>query len=263
MSTFFVEFHFLLSLFFLSPIGDLPLVKWAVQQKNLGLCKDETLCSAAASCGSLEMLRWLREEAKLPWDYNVARLASHEGHLSILKYYHANDKLSDRDRKHLTSYVAASGNLEMLQWMHTNGYPIIPYTFQRAASSKHKNSLLILQWLHANCPLVVLDEMDQAASSGDLERVKWLASIGVPVLDSTLTQAVPTGSLELCKWIAETRPSSNLITASHTAASWNWSLILAWLVEEKKCLLTGELWRAAKGRSRVEAILRRNKCPQG
>ena len=47
---------------------------------------DEWACAYAAENGHLECLKYLREEAKAPWDSGTAIRAAQNGHLHILEY---------------------------------------------------------------------------------------------------------------------------------------------------------------------------------
>jgi len=67
----------------------------AARQGNLGMVKycvanecpiDEYACAWAAGNGHLEILKYLREEAKAPWDWRTAEWAARKGHLHILEY---------------------------------------------------------------------------------------------------------------------------------------------------------------------------------
>ena len=46
----------------------------------------EDACEHAAENGHLEILKYLREEVKAPWDWNTASRAAKNGHLHILEY---------------------------------------------------------------------------------------------------------------------------------------------------------------------------------
>ena len=46
----------------------------------------EDACANAAENGHLEILKYLREEVKAPWDWNTATWAAKNGHLHILEY---------------------------------------------------------------------------------------------------------------------------------------------------------------------------------
>ena len=47
---------------------------------------DEWACANAAENGHLEVLKYLREEVKAPWDWSTAAWAAENGHLHILEY---------------------------------------------------------------------------------------------------------------------------------------------------------------------------------
>jgi hypothetical protein len=63
--------------------GNLEMVKYCVANK----CPIRTgACANAASGGQLEVLKYLREEVKAPWDEKTADWAAKNGHLHILEY---------------------------------------------------------------------------------------------------------------------------------------------------------------------------------
>ena len=63
--------------------GNLEMVKYCVANE----CPiDESACACAAEDGHLECLKYLREEAKAPWDSETAIWAAQNGHLHILEY---------------------------------------------------------------------------------------------------------------------------------------------------------------------------------
>ena len=47
---------------------------------------DAEACAFAAENGHLEVLKYLREEVKVPWDSRTASWAAKNGHLHILEY---------------------------------------------------------------------------------------------------------------------------------------------------------------------------------
>ena len=70
-------------------------INWAARQGNLEMVKycvanecpiDKFACACAAENGHLECLKYLREEAKAPWDWVTASWAAKNGHLHILEY---------------------------------------------------------------------------------------------------------------------------------------------------------------------------------
>ncbi|CAL6289734.1 PREDICTED: similar to predicted protein [Bathycoccus prasinos] len=63
--------------------GNLEMVKYCVANE----CPvDEWTCQFAARNGHLECLKYLREEAKAPWDYEVLHFAHAKKHLECLRY---------------------------------------------------------------------------------------------------------------------------------------------------------------------------------
>ena len=63
--------------------GNLEMVKYCVANE----CSiDREACAHAADNGHLECLKYLREEAKAPWDSTTASWAARNGHLHILEY---------------------------------------------------------------------------------------------------------------------------------------------------------------------------------
>ena len=63
--------------------GNLEMVKYCVAND----CPiNEWACAGAALEGHLEVLKYLREEAKAPWDYEVLHFAHAKKHLECLRY---------------------------------------------------------------------------------------------------------------------------------------------------------------------------------
>ena len=63
--------------------GNLEMVKYCAANE----CPvDEGACTNAAENGHLEILKYLREEVKAPWNSDTATWAARNGHLHILEY---------------------------------------------------------------------------------------------------------------------------------------------------------------------------------
>ena len=63
--------------------GNLEMVKYCVANE----CPiDAFACARAAANGHLECLKYLREEAKAPWDSSILRFAHAKKHLECLRY---------------------------------------------------------------------------------------------------------------------------------------------------------------------------------
>ena len=63
--------------------GNLEMVKYCAANQ----CPiNELACAYAAENGRLEVLKYLREKVKAPWDFRTAAFAAYDGHLHILEY---------------------------------------------------------------------------------------------------------------------------------------------------------------------------------
>ena len=72
-------------------------------------------CTRAAQNGHLEVLKYLREEAKAPWDSATAAWAAN-GHLHILEYLV--ERKYDKYDKVRVMWAAYNGQLECLKYLH-------------------------------------------------------------------------------------------------------------------------------------------------
>ena len=93
--------------------GNLEMVKYCVAKRcPIG----EYACAWAAESGHLECLKYLREEAKAPWDCDTAYFAAQYGHLHILEYL-VEREFDQYDT--LACWEAARyGNLDCLKYLH-------------------------------------------------------------------------------------------------------------------------------------------------
>ena len=95
--------------------GNLEMVKYCVANK-CPIDGVERACAWTAENGHLECLKYLHEEAKVPWDWRTASRAAKYGHLHILEYL--------VERKFEKYYVdacanaAMNGHLDCLKYLH-------------------------------------------------------------------------------------------------------------------------------------------------
>ena len=77
---------------------------------------DEYACASAAENGHLEVLKYLREEVKAPWDWRTAAWAAESGHLHILEYLV--ERKYDQYRRSACANAAENGHLDCLKYLH-------------------------------------------------------------------------------------------------------------------------------------------------
>jgi hypothetical protein len=172
--------------------GNLRALRWVILKGCPLHCAPHW--AAAAWSGNLDMLKWLRSQG-FPWDYwrrrylDEIRIETLELLLRKGCPWHIDD----------TSYLEDE-NPELLQWLHDNniGFPWDEETFANAARS---GNLEMLQWLHSvGCPW---DELPCkiAIWSGNFEMVQWLFNQGCPRDEWTFFAAVEDGHLEIVQFL--------------------------------------------------------------
>jgi len=127
--------------------GSLEMVKYCVANR----CPINAFsCGCAAISGHLEILKYLHEEVKAPWDFKTASRAAEHGHLHILEY------LVERKYRMFTisacTYAAKNGHLGCLKYLReTAKAPWNSYAIECAHENNHPECLQYL--LDNNCPL--------------------------------------------------------------------------------------------------------------
>ena len=131
----------------------------AAEQGNLEMVKycfanecpiNEDACLSAARNGHLEVLKYLREEVKLPWDGWTATRAAQNGHLHILEYLV--ERKYDEFHELAYLYAAEKGHLDCLKYLReTAKAPWNSQAIFMARVNKHFECVQYL--LDNNCPI--------------------------------------------------------------------------------------------------------------
>ena len=77
---------------------------------------NEWACALAAENGHLEVLKYLHEEAKAPWDSGLPHWAAQNGHLHILEYLV--ERKFDKYDEFACECAAKYGHLDCLKYLH-------------------------------------------------------------------------------------------------------------------------------------------------
>ncbi len=127
--------------------GNLEMVKYCVANESP---IDLMACACAALNGRLEILKYLREEVKAPWDWYTATRAAKYGHLHILEYLV--ERKFDKYGVCACEYAAMNGHLDCLEYLHeTAKAPWASGAVRVARENKHFECVQYL--LDNNCPL--------------------------------------------------------------------------------------------------------------
>jgi len=127
--------------------GNLEMVKYCVANE----CPIGTMaCERAAKYGHLEVLKYLREEVKAPWDSSTAVCAAQSGHLHILEYLV--ERKYDKYSVHACEFAAMNGHLDCLKYLHESAKA--PWDSRAVREAHKKNQPECVQYLlDNNCPL--------------------------------------------------------------------------------------------------------------
>ena len=127
--------------------GNLEMVKYCVANKcpiNAWACAD------AAANGHLEVLKYLREVAKAPWDSSTAYLAAESGHLHILEYLV--ERKYDKYNEWACWWAAENGQLDCLKYLRETAKA--QWSSGAVRKAHEKNHTDCVQYLlDNNCPL--------------------------------------------------------------------------------------------------------------
>jgi len=127
--------------------GNLEMVKYCVANE----CPiDEWACECAAGNGHLECLKYLREEAKAPWDLGTTARAHRNGHLHILEYLV--ERKYDKYNEYTCANAAGNGHLDFLKYLHETAKARWDYRAVRDAHDYNQPDC-VHYLLDNNCPL--------------------------------------------------------------------------------------------------------------
>ena len=127
--------------------GNLEMVKYCVANE----CPiDESARASPALKGHIEVLKYLREEVKAPWDFLTANRAAANGHLHILEYLV--ERKYDQYSAWACENAARNGHLDCLKYLHeTAKAPWNSWAVRRAHENNQTECVQYL--LDNNCPL--------------------------------------------------------------------------------------------------------------
>jgi hypothetical protein len=127
--------------------GNLEMVKYCVANR---CTVTADACAFAALEGHLECLKYLREEAKAPWDLRTASRAAENGHLHILEYLV--ERKYDQYHEWACQFAAKYGHLDCLKYLHETAKA--PWTSWAVFEAHENNQTECVQYLlDNNCPL--------------------------------------------------------------------------------------------------------------
>lgn len=164
---------------------------------QLGFKMSNSLFTAAARNGNLEMLKWLWKETDCQWDERTFPMAAERGRLDVCQWLRRKRCPWDA----LTFFLAAgTGNMKMLMWLKENGCDWDVQTYYRAIQNGH---LEVVKWLKANgCPWEEQCFLS-AVTFEKLDIMEWLFDNQCPWDERAYEAAVEQGNPEIISWLEE------------------------------------------------------------
>ncbi|GLC49936.1 hypothetical protein PLESTB_000324800 [Pleodorina starrii] len=161
--------------------GNLAALRFLVEQAGVRPTGNQMNVSIATELGHLAVLQYLHDSG-LPVDArSVAAGAAWAGHVPLVKW--AVEGLgvapADDGPASLLDHAAASGNLELMTWLHVRGWAFGPRAIPNGAESGCEEAL---EWLvERGCPFPFDGEAFYAAArNGDLAMLRCLRRLGCP-----------------------------------------------------------------------------------
>ena len=184
----------------------------------LGKEGERRFCREVAQTNKLELLKWIREEKKCPWNHLTIDAAASLGNLEMVKYCVANDCPIDEVA---CARAARYGHLECLKYLHEEVKA--PWDSQTALWAALNGHLRILEYLVER----KYDEYDEDAC----------------------TLAAKFGHLDCLKYLRETAKAPLSSRAVHYAYNYKYPECLQYLLDNNCPLPTG--WRYEHGELHV------------
>ncbi|GLC53682.1 hypothetical protein PLESTB_000775900 [Pleodorina starrii] len=161
-------------------LGNLATLRFLVEQAGLRPTNDQFPVTEAAALGHLAVLQYLHASGLPVNTRSVAEEAARAGHLPLVAWVVEGLGVAPAvDAASLLDCAAASGNLELMTWLHVRGWAMGRRAIPNGAASGCEEAL---EWLvERGCPFP-LDGGAYlgAARKGDLAMLRCLHRLGCP-----------------------------------------------------------------------------------
>eukprot|EP00953_Heterococcus_sp_UTEX-ZZ885_P004847 3098-Heterococcus_DN1.PRE.2 len=161
----------------------------------------------AAKGGSVEAMRWLRQQGCQYDLIEVHAAAAYNGHLNVLQFLHE-DGCTVPDPPHASAttcceHAASRGHINVLRWLHKHGWPY----GEVCAYAANGGSVPVMQYLKEQGLVFNEETMSNAAAACHLHMCQYLRSVGCPWDAAACTAATAAvrsrSNLEVLRWLHE------------------------------------------------------------
>jgi Ankyrin repeats (3 copies) len=211
------------------------------------------LMDALATTGNLELLSWMRDEVARGQGCSPAGLyyTVVGTSVTVAEWVHANcpDRHTDAClamMEYAMVGLAASGRLEMMEWLHAKGLGAC--SLLTVCTAARAGQLCVLEWMHqarinitnplGGEDMPPVSAVDAAAEGGHLHVLKWLQAHasqdnayfgGGRASQDAMDSAASRGFLEVVKWLHVHRTEGCSVKAMDGAARAGHLRVVQWL----------------------------------
>ena len=253
---------------------DIELVMCAHNTKR-GFAFNPDFSLFCAEHGYISLMQWALQY-QCPWDYDAAVVAAQNGHIEFLKWATLNTHMS-RSSDAITEFVKRD-DLDSMEWLISNGYPICQSSSDEAALRGNKKLLKwcmergagcggktaenaaqgkhyeLLKWLRRKH----LCHVDTRAIKwivvyDDVQILQWCYDNGCTFNNNVLLDGVAAGSIATAKWLKQ-----NGVPVTHqalvVAAGHGHLNCVEWMIDECNLMADTTVWEVAAQKGQYHVI---------
>ncbi|ETO58834.1 hypothetical protein F444_22781, partial [Phytophthora nicotianae P1976] len=212
-------------------LGYVEVVQWLVRRYPEGQVPSNAVAEAAKN---LLVLQWLfNHHDYVYWGGDEMYYAVANNHLDVAMFLHEHTA-PPPDDMFLIDEAARHGDLEMMQWLHSERGDHL--TYEGVMRAVDHGFLDAVKWMMDTFPdsVVIKDiRMDNAAANGHLEMIKWLHQHQAWCTKQAMNRAAGNGHLEIVQFLNEHRSEGCTTDAMDLAASNGHLDMVKWLHENR------------------------------
>ncbi|OWZ20145.1 hypothetical protein PHMEG_0005485 [Phytophthora megakarya] len=232
--------------------GHVEVVKWLIRRFPSGQVRSNAVAQAAKN-GHLQVLQWLfNHHDHVFWGGDEMYFAVGNNRLQVAKFLHEYTTPPSDDR-FLIDEAARHGDLDMMQWLHTERGDRL--TYEGVTRAVDCGFLEAVKWMKDTFPRDVrINEikMDNAAANGHLDMVKWLHTQQAWCTKQAMNPA--NGHLNMVQWLHENRTEGCTQYAVDTAAKKGYLYVMKWLYANRHEGCSRDAMDSAAAGGRLEIV---------
>lgn len=222
--------------------GNLDMARWLKMKHHIETVGRSALVRAV-KCGHLQTIVWSIKNLEITGDKSRVHLidqAAASGHMEIVQFLHTHS--SESCSVDAIDSAAGGGFLDIVKWLHSHrSEGCTTKAMDSAAAGGH---LDVVEWLHANRTEGCTERaMNDAAGNNDFRVVEWLHLRRTEGCSrSAMDAAATNGHLEMVKWLHTNRDGGCTYSAMDGAIANGHLEIVKWLHYNKAADIHASTW---------------------